>query len=94
MPQPTIVIAESWEAFNWWCGKNGVSNRNRREAIPLIEATDRYRLYGRNCRGSRTVIVGWPDVHAQEVFREELQKFGIEVGIKVRSERASSADHT
>lgn len=73
----TAVIAQNWRALEWWSRKNGKNPANRKEVIPLIEPTDRYRLYGRNVSGA--AIVGEIDAKTMAVFRHELSKFRIKL---------------
>jgi len=74
-----VIIAQSWKAFEWWCRKNGADQRDRNQVIPLIQASDRYRLYGRNLSGWAVVTVGAIDNHNMTVFVETLKKQGVNI---------------
>jgi hypothetical protein len=71
----TAVVAQNWRAFEWWCERNEKNPNDRKQVIPLIEPTDRYRVYGRNVGGA--VVVGKVDSGTLNVFRNELAKFRI-----------------
>jgi hypothetical protein len=77
MSKATIVIAETWKAFEWWCRRNKVDPRDRRSAIPLISADDSFRIYGRVASGAQVVKVGDIDIDTLAVFRRQLIKSGV-----------------
>lgn len=77
----SVIIAESWRAFEWWCSKNNVDGRDRKVVIPLIRVEDRYRLYGRQLAGWQVVKVGRIEMSNYKVFADTLREQGAEVNI-------------
>lgn len=74
-----LVVAESWQTFEWYCKSQGIDARDRLRAIPLITYSDKYRLNRRVCRGAKIVRVGSIDPKVWKTFVHELNKHGIEV---------------
>jgi len=77
MKVPTVVIAQNWNAFDYWCSRNGISPTDRVAAIPLISYTDRYRLSGKDLTGARVVKVGTINEFNLSAFTKELNARGV-----------------
>ena len=73
---PTVIIAETYEQYERICTKHGLDQKDRKQAIPLVMWTDKYRLYGRDLKGSKVLRIG--NIHPEflKTVKRELQKSG------------------
>lgn len=74
-----LVIAQNWQAFEWYCKQSGEDPGDRLRTIPLIQYSDKHRINRRVCRGAKIVRVGKIDSELYKTFKQQLKKFGLEV---------------
>jgi hypothetical protein len=71
-----VIIAADWPAYGRTCHRRGLDPNDRKTVIPLIQDTDRYRLWGRRLRGAKVIKVGDIDERLLSLFKSELLKAG------------------
>jgi hypothetical protein len=73
----TIVIAESWDAYAWYCKKHDLDPTDRKEIIPLVTFSCVYRLLGRTLTGWAVARVGKIQDYNLRRYKQELRKQGV-----------------
>ena len=72
----TIVMADSWNSFDWYCSKNGLDRNDRKKVVPLVTYSDVYRLYGKDLKDANAVRVGEVKPDMLQHFRWHLKRYG------------------